>query len=52
MHSSNAITMSEPRSAWISIDRSGVSEWGEPSMWERKVTPSSLIFRRSASDIT
>ena len=31
--------ISESSSAWISIDRSGVSECSEPSICERNVTP-------------
>ena len=38
-HSSNCIWMSEPSSRWISIDRSGVSSWREPSMCDWNVTP-------------
>jgi hypothetical protein len=44
--------MSEPRSAWISMERSGVSSWVEPSTWDWKTTPRSSTFLRSASDIT
>jgi hypothetical protein len=51
-HSSKHITMSEPRSFWISIDRSGLSMCLDPSTWERKVTPSSVSLRRSARLIT
>ena len=51
-HSSSCIWMSEPSSDWISIERSGDSMWREPSMWLWKATPSSVSFRRLASDIT
>ena len=47
VHSSSAMAMSAPSRCWISIERSGVSTWAEPSMCERKVTPSSSILRRS-----
>jgi hypothetical protein len=40
-----AITMSDPSSRWISIERSGVSRWRDPSRWLAKVTPSSVILR-------
>ncbi len=46
-HSSNAIAMSLPSAAWISIARSGVSRCSLPSRCERKVTPSSSTVRRS-----
>ena len=49
---SNAIATSEPSSAWISIARSGVSRWVEPSRCEVKVTPSSSTRRRCASEKT
>ncbi len=52
-HSSSCMTMSAPSwSAWISMARSGVSKWREPSMWLWKTTPSSLKRRILASDIT
>ena len=44
--------MSEPSSRWISIDRSGVSSWREPSMCDWKVTPSSVTLRSLARLIT
>ena len=46
-HSSNAIAMSLPSSAWICIARSGVSRCSVPSRCERNVAPSSSIVRRS-----
>ena len=52
-HSSSCMTMSEPsRSAWISMDRSGVSTCLEPLRWLEKVTASSLIFRMPERLIT
>ena len=51
-HSSKHITMSEPSSAWISIERSGVISWRDPSMWLLKVTPRSVSLRSSARLIT
>src|SRR6266851_8366446 len=47
VHSSKAITMSAPRPIWVSIALSGLKKCDEPSRWERKVTPCSLILRRS-----
>src|SRR6266567_8646443 len=47
VHSSKAIIMSAPRPIWASIALSGLKKCDEPSRWERKVTPSSLILRRS-----
>ena len=44
--------MSAPSRLWISIERSGVSRYSEPSRWERKVTPVSSSLRKLASDIT
>ena len=38
--------MSLPRLDWICMDSSGPMKMRRPSMWEAKVTPSSLIFRR------
>ena len=52
VHSSNAITMSASSSRWISIEDSGLSMCSEPSIWLRNRTPSSLIRRSLASDIT
>ncbi len=52
VHSSNAIVISAPSRCWISTERSGVSKWRLPSRCERKVTPSSPIFRKAASDMT
>ena len=52
VHSSSTMAMSAPKRRWISTARSGVSAWRVPSMWERKVTPSSSISRRPASDMT
>ena len=46
MHSSKAMAMSLPRLDWICMDSSGPMKIRRPSMWEAKVTPSSLIFRR------
>ncbi len=51
-HSSNAITMSEPRSRWISIDVSGPMKVGVQSRWFWKCAPSSVIFRSFASEKT
>ena len=52
-HSSSCMAMSAPmRSAWISMDRSGLSAWREPSMWLAKVTASSLILAMPARDMT
>jgi hypothetical protein len=39
VHSSKAITMSEPSSRWIAIERSGVSMWRLPSMWLGSARP-------------
>ena len=44
--------MSEPSSICTSMARSGVSSTMAPSRCERKVTPSSVILRSGASDIT
>ena len=45
--------MSAPmRSAWISIERSGVSTCLEPSTWLEKVTASSLTLEMPARDMT
>ena len=52
MHSSKAITMSEPSSRWISMLRSGLRWCIAPSTWLRKVTPSSVSLRSSARLIT
>ena len=52
VHSSKAMTMSEPRSRWIAIEASGVSRWREPSMWLAKVTPFSVIVRSPLRLIT
>ncbi len=47
------MTMSEPsRSAWISIERSGLSTWREPSSGLANTAASSVIFVSVASDIT
>ena len=52
-HSSSCMTMSEPsKSAWISIDRSGVRMCLEPSMWLWKRTDSSVTLAIFDSDIT
>jgi hypothetical protein len=51
-HSSSCITMSEPSSPWISMERSGVSSNIAPSMCERNVTAFSVSFRNGDSDIT
>ena len=47
MHSSNAIAISEPSAACVAIDISGDKNFSEPSICERKFTPSSVILRRS-----
>jgi len=39
------MTMSDPMLRWMSIEASGLNRCLLPSMWLRKVTPSSLIFR-------
>ena len=39
--------MSAPSVSWISMERSGVSRWREPSRCDWKATPSSVIFRFS-----
>ena len=44
--------MSLPRLDWICMDSSGPMKIFRPSMWEEKVTPSSLIFRRDARENT
>ena len=44
-HSSSCIWMSAPSRHWISIARSGVRTWVEPSMCDWKVTPASVILR-------
>ncbi len=51
-HSSSTIWMSEPSRRWISIARSGERKNSEPSICERKRTPSSSSLRSLASDIT
>ena len=51
-HSSKHITMSEPSSFWISIERSGDSMCFEPSICEEKRTPSSVSLRRPDRLIT
>src|SRR5258708_6187351 len=45
MHSSRTMAMSEPRASWISAAFAGVRRCSEPSRWERKRTPPSVIFR-------
>ena len=45
---SKAMAMSLPSASWISIARSGVSRWLEPSRWLAKVTPSSSTRPRWA----
>ena len=45
MHSSNAITMSEPSTRWISIDSTGPRKKRVPSMCDANFTPSGVIFR-------
>ena len=47
MHSSKAMTISEPISICTCMETSGERNFLEPSIWERKVTPSSVILRRS-----
>ena len=42
----------EARFDWICMLSSGPMKILCPSMWDRKVTPSSLIFRRSARENT
>ena len=49
---SNAITMSDPSSRWISIDRSGESMCRVPSRWLLKLTPSSVTLVSSLRLIT
>ena len=45
MHSSNAIAISEPSFICTSIEISGDKNFGAPSICERNITPSSVIFR-------
>ena len=51
VHSSSTIVTSLPSRCWMPTARSGVSAWRVPSICERKVTPSSAMVRRPASDI-
>ena len=51
-HSSNAMTMSDPKSRWISIERSGLSICFDPSRWLWNDTPSSVILRNADRLIT
>ena len=44
--------MSAPMLRWISITRSGVNRWSEPSICERKRHPSSASLRQSANEKT
>ena len=46
------MTISDPSSRWISIERSGVSMCFDPSIWLENFTPSSVSLRSPASDIT
>ena len=52
VHSSKHMVMSAPSWRWMAMLRSGVRRWLVPSMWLRKVTPSSSMLRSAASDIT
>ena len=52
-HWSNCIEISAPsRSAWISIERSGVSTCLDPSIWLEKVTASSVSLEMPDRDMT
>ncbi len=51
-HWSKAMITSAPSARSISITRSGVKRCVEPSMWLRKVTPSSSIVLMSESENT
>ena len=46
------MAMSLPRLDWICMDSSGPMKMRRPSMWEAKVTPSSVIFRREDRENT
>ena len=46
VQSSSAMAISERNFSCTSIESSGVSRTSEPSMGERKRTPSSVILRR------
>jgi hypothetical protein len=46
------MTISEPSSRWISIDRSGLIMWRLPSRWLLNATPSSVTFASSDRLIT
>ncbi len=50
--SSSCMRMSESSRFWISMLRSGDMKCSEPSMCERKRTPSSVILRKEDRDIT
>ena len=52
IHSSNAMAIVEAKLDWICILSSGPINIFLPSMWEAKVTPSSLIFRKEAKENT
>ena len=45
--SSSTMTISEPSPSCNSTAFSGVMKWVEPSMCERKVTPSSVTLERA-----
>ncbi len=51
-HSSKIITMSEPSTFWMRMLSSGPRNTVEPSVGAWKVTPSSVIFLRCASENT
>src|SRR5947209_7347153 len=51
-HSSKHMMMSAPSAICISMERSGVNRCEEPSRWERKVTPSSVILRSELREKT
>ena len=52
VHSSSTMAMLLSSRCWIAMQPAGVSWWREPSVWARKVTPSSWMVRSWASDIT
>jgi hypothetical protein len=49
---SKATAMSDPSASWTAVACSGVNRWTDPSMCDRKVTPSSSTTRRSPSETT
>jgi len=47
VHSSKLIAISDLKTRWIRIDSSGDKNTGAPSIGDRKLAPSSVIFRIS-----